>query len=254
MTAMNETFRSGSGRAGRGAGGGFTLFELLIVIGIIIMVAGLALPTMISMLSAGSDAQAYNMLSGQLMVARALAIQHDTYVGVHVQHGQDSATKTDEELSRASFSAIVWIPPGSTDTTFELVEGYTARRIPGTVAFGEVTGDFTSGSSFINLTNAQAMADFTAFTVVFSPQGEFVKKPKDVAVQLATNLAGTDQLWDAAQANGEEAVRVITIFDHGEVAALLNQTAQQTYLKEHAQFLYVNTYTGRLSSRDTRNE
>jgi len=236
---------------------GFTLFELLIVVGIIIMVAGLALPTMISMLTSGSDAQAYNMLSGQLMVARALAIQDETFVGVHVQLGRDSASKTDEELSKACFSAIVWIPPGSPpDTTpFELVEGYSIRRVPGTIAFGEITSDFTSGSNFVNLTNDQALADFTAFTVVFSPQGEFVKKPADKEVQLSSNLAGTgNEWWDSTYANDEEAVRLLTIFDHGELAALATQTARQTYLKEHAQFLYVNTYTGRLSSRDTRNE
>ena len=264
MTAMNDTFRSGGrGEPCRGPRG-FTLFELLIVIGIIIMVAGLALPTMLSLLTSGSGAQAYNMLSGQLMVARAMAIQHGTYVGVHVQTGQSSASQSGEDLSRACYCAIVWIPPGTMGTTFELAQGYIPQRVPGMIAFGEITGDFVSPTSTptFNLGPAAKLEDFTAFTIVFSPEGEVVKKPSQAdaatAIQLKSDLAGAagaaDILWDETYANSEEGVRVITIFDHGEVVALPSLSQQNTYLKEHAQFLYVNTYTGRLSSRDTRNE
>ena len=63
----------------------FTLIELVIVMSIIVLVAGIALPTIGTLLTSGGDAQAYNLLAGQLTIARALAVQKGTYVGVHVQ-------------------------------------------------------------------------------------------------------------------------------------------------------------------------
>lgn len=230
---------------------GFTLFELLIVVGIIIMVLTIALPTIIAMLASGADAQAYNIMSGQLVVARALALENDTYVAVHVQIAQAQGAQSSEDLSRTCYSAITWLGPGG-GTTFELVKGYTPNRMPGTLAFGEISATFVNPQSkFVLGSGPTGLADFTAFSIIFSPGGEVVKLVNGNFIQFATALAGPISLWDPTYANGEEGATDITLFDYGELI-VLNTPLQEQYLDENAQFLPVNTYTGRLFSRDTR--
>lgn len=228
----------------------FTLFELLIVVGIIIMVLSVALPTIVAMLTSGADAQAYNVLSGQLVVARALASESDTYVAVHVQIAQAAAAKSSEDLSNACYSAITWQNP-SGGANFELITGYAPNRMPGTLAFGEISDAFVTAQSEFSIGSSAVLADFTAFSIVFSPRGEVVKRVNGNTLQFATALAGAGQLWNTTYANGEEGATAITLFDYGELVAL-ETSLQEKYLNENAQFLPVNTYTGRLFSRDVR--
>lgn len=247
---MNETTRPG--RHGKGAGydGGFTLFELLIVIGIIVMVAGMATPSIISLLTSGGEAQAYNMLSGQLTVARALAIENQTYIAVHSQLGQKGASDTDEDLTSACFIAITKLKPDSSPPEFELMEGFSVTRVPGSIVFGEISDNSVVGESFDLKTGLEG---FTSFSVIFSPQGEVVQTIDGETIRFSTKLAGGGKLWDAALANNEEGVTAITLFDYSELTAL-PKDKQTEYLDATGQFLPINTYTGRLFSRDNRRE
>lgn len=253
MTATGKTTRPSLTRRHAGTSAqGFTLFEMLIVVGIIIMVLSVALPSINSMLASSADSQAYNMLSGQLTVARAEAITYDTPVAVHVQIGQESASLSGEDLSKACFSAITWIPPDSNNPTFSLMPGYSVNRMPESLAFGEISDDFIDGANF---TLGLGLEDFTSFSILFDPQGEVVKRVKWVnglvAPAFHSDLAGPNSLWDATYANGEDGVQWVTLFEYTKLLAL-NRVQQQIYLDENAQFLPVNTYTGRLFPRDVR--
>lgn len=245
---------------------GFTLFELLIVVGIIIMVLSITLPSIIGMLVTGADTQAYNMLAGQLMAARAVSIESETHVAVHSQTVHQLAIAEDKDMETACFSAVTWIDPeDSGATVFTLADGYGSVRMPGTTAFGEISSTFVNGSNFQLNANADAeglplgtggLADFTAFSILFNPRGEVVKRFNGGTIQFHANLAGSaaTDLWLDTHANGEEGVSTVTLFDYGEAVALDTSAAQQTYLDDNSYFLFVSTYTGRLSSRDTRGE
>lgn len=89
---------------------GFTLIEMTISIAVIVMVASLALPSIISIFGAGSESQAYNLLSAQLTAARALAIQNANYAGVHVQLAADDSG----EEGRCFVAIMVYDPVSRT--------------------------------------------------------------------------------------------------------------------------------------------
>ena len=246
MTATRRTIRRGSGNGQAcAAARGFTLFELLIVVGIIILVLTITLPPMMSMLTSGADAQAYNLLSGQLMVARSVAMENGTHVAVHVQMGQAA------DVSDGCFSAVTWIAPGTTNTTFSLASGYSSNRMPGTLAFGEISADFVNGSDF-DLT--PGLGDFTAFSILFNARGEVVKKVDGGGTivfddDALTGLVGDGKLWSSALANGEDGIWAVTLFDYSKLVSLTVTADREAYLGNNAQLLPVNTYTGRLFSR-----
>jgi len=263
VSATRHTTRPDPHGRGGASAGGFTLFELLIVVGIIILVLTITLPTIISMLSSGADAQAYNLLAGQLMASGALALENDAYVALHVQTVQQSAVNANEDLRAACFSAVTWIDPNvSNATTFTLAEGYTANRTPGTLGFGEISPTFVNGSNFQLNANASAegtamgtggLADFTAFSIVFNPRGEVVTQFNGGSIQFAPALAqdnAADRFWSHTHANNEQGIRAVTLFDYGETVALADAAIQAAYLDSTAQFLPVNTYTGRVFPRE----
>ena len=267
MIATRKTTRPDLARGHVAASpGGFTLFELLIVVGIIIMVLSVTLPSIISMLSSGSDAQAYNLLSGQLMAARAEAIESETHVAVHLQTSHQLAINADDDLATACFSAVTWIDPKNPGASlFTLADGYGSIRMPGTMAFGEISATFVSGSTFqLNATGTAegltlgqgGLSDFTALSVVFNPRGEVVRRFNNDVINFHTDIAGSgvNDLWLNTNANGEEGVSSVVLFDYGEVVALTDAASQMTYLNKSNDFLFVYTYTGRLSSRDLRGE
>jgi len=250
---MNENTQTRPGSKGAGSDGGFTLFELLIVIGIIVMIAGMAMPSILSLLTSGSDAQAYNAFSGQLTVARALAVENQTYVAIHCQLAQENAkVGTDEISDDAIYVAITRLRVGSTDAEFELMPGFVPTRVPGSIGFGEVS------RRSINTASKFALQDdvegFMSFSVIFSPQGEVVKMVNGKTIWFSTSLAGgSTTLWDSKYANGEEGISAIAMFDYGELMAM-PESEQEEYLTDACQFLPINTYTGRLFSRDSRGQ
>lgn len=156
---MSPTCREISSAPGGGCGRfAFTLVELMIVITIIILVITAATPSIMRIFTAGSDAQAYNVLVAQLTAARALAIRKATHAGVHVQIADNP------RLSGKCFSAVVWDDPTTDAHLFSIPSDYFPRRIPGGMAFSQIPRD-----------SSDPPEDYTNFTIVFSPTGAAVK-------------------------------------------------------------------------------
>ncbi|MFW6146749.1 MAG: type II secretion system protein [Planctomycetota bacterium] len=228
----------------------FTLIELLMVIGIIILVAGIALPSVGNILALGSDAQAYNLLAGQIAAARALAIRRATYAGVHVQLVDETAKP---DLSDVCYVAVMIAErdPNSGSFVFggAVEAGYEAERVPGSFWFGQLTGS----TNFVNNTgqfrNLGDLDDFTTFTVVFSPSGSVVTQVEGDNIQFDPTdslFSGSESLWDHGEADDESGTTAVTMFNSADFRMAGDRA---NYLNTHGQLIPVNVHTGELFER-----
>lgn len=243
----------------------------MVVIAIIILVAGTALPTLTSFFTAGADQQAFNVLSAQLAAARALAITRGTYAGVHVQMADNP------EYAGKCYSAVVWDDPATpADYTFDLAPGYQPQPLPGTMAFGQISDTYVNEGNYDgnNLRDPSDETDantwpgtfygFTTFTILFNPAGEVVTNgPGGGSINFriaadslfaAMNADADDftgaQLWRSP--GSHSGTLAVTLFDSKVVSALKDSdgTKRADYLNESGQFLALNLYTGQFFHRE----
>ena len=266
---MFETFgKTDRGRAprrrrGRGA---FTLVELLVVLSMIVLIAATVIPSVLKVFAAGTDAQAYNVLTAQLAAARALAITSGTYAGVHLQHADPDATA----LTDVWFAAVVSyedVNPDENilDMKFTLADGYTPRRLPGSMVFGEIRGTFMNGSDYQGVGSDGGVEDFTTFTVVFAPSGAIVRQVQMRNITFDGGAAIFDDaddpgcLWDPDVANddhdggddGESGAIAVVLFDYSAFRELA-AAQRDEYLKGSGQLIPLNVYTGQPFPREQR--
>jgi len=220
----------------------FTLVEVLIVITVIAMVAAIALPSIVALFGSGAQEQAYNHLAALLTASRAVAIRNATYAGVHVQMSKVDGMKD------FCYAAVVWDDPGTEDHRLSLMKGYEPRKIPGRIAFGEISTDFVSGSEYKRITDIE---DFTTFSIVFSPSGAVVQQIDGEKLQYKSDdeaFGGTTKLWDRPEE--EDGVMAVVLFDYVELDVRKNNASRvKDYLDESGQYLSVNIYTGQLFKR-----
>ena len=109
----------------------FTLIELLLVIGIMILIMGLTVPSFRRMASGNAVNASARMLAGQLNLARAAAIAEQRYIAIIMPGcdfkkptpaGEASGNSSDEYHFRSFRVGIV--EPTSTANQFQLVEWY----------------------------------------------------------------------------------------------------------------------------------
>ena len=92
MIMMTLTARKHVAAARPSGAGGFTLLEMMVVIGLVSMMVAMSLPSVVALFDAGADAQAYNLITAQLTAARAQAVVGNTYSGIHIQLADALAT------------------------------------------------------------------------------------------------------------------------------------------------------------------
>ncbi|HDZ21291.1 hypothetical protein LCGC14_0181500 [marine sediment metagenome] len=154
---------------------------------------------------------------------------------------------------------------------FAMATGQSLKRIPGSMAFGElVTSGFggTAGT-FNGTTNSfssgvfdggaydpvnEQSNDFTSFSVVFSPHGMLTSLPNGQKVLLSNTLvAGSKRLWNKAVANkmdaqgvtwGEPGVSVITMFNYAKFRSARDDGI--SFLNKTARLISVNVHMGEL--------
>ncbi len=109
----------------------FTLIELLLVIGIMILIMGLTVPSFRKMASGNAVNASARMLTGQLNLARAAAIAEQRYIAI-IMPGCDfkkpnptgeSSGNSEDEYHFRSFRVGV-VKPTDNANEFELVEWY----------------------------------------------------------------------------------------------------------------------------------
>ncbi len=240
----------------------------MVVLAIIGLIMLAVIPSINQLFSAGADAQAFNMLTAQLTAARARAIKSGNYTAVHVQLADNTAPNFAKLDGKCFLAIMEWNPNLPTGAAFVLADGFTPRAVPGGFAFGEIRDTFVDSGGFKNLpaldwSDAATVKNFTTFTVVFSPSGAAVQNiGADKAVFDDTHAlfsspplpAPQTHMWDVDHANdnhsgaynGEAAATAVTMFNHGDFTDAADRAV---YLKDNAQFIPINVYTGQLFAR-----
>jgi len=274
QSKRNRTPRDRSRRLVCPARRGFTLMEMMVVIGLVALMATMALPSIMALFNAGADAQAYNLISAQLTAARALAIEKSIYAGVHVQLAARELTDRDDAdegprlRTEACYSGIILYRPSKEKFWLH----GEPRRTPGSIAYGKVAVS-GSGSTVNNAGrytgDASDLRKFTTFTVVFSPQGSAIRRlpgksggllvefdeddPAFKTKQIldTRDIAGSRQIWDFRDVTGgEEAVTALCVFDMGEYMVADQVGSATKYLDESASVIPLNIHTGQLYPRE----
>jgi prepilin-type N-terminal cleavage/methylation domain-containing protein len=238
ITSKSTTRRDG--RTQRQAG--FTLMELILVIGMMVVLAGIALPGIAQLFTGGAFARARNTLTTQLAMARAIAVRQNTYAGVHVQPADGT---TDRDLRDTVWSGIVIYD--AAQGWFTQRDDDQAQRLPGHVGFGELHGRFLDGDSYDGVAlNAAGFQDFTRFTIVFSPTGRLVTEVEGDDVKFnpaAPAFAGGTKIWNMPAE--EPAAEAVTVFDYAELKAL-SAANRAKVLNAGGVFIGLNPYNGQL--------
>jgi prepilin-type N-terminal cleavage/methylation domain-containing protein len=169
----------------RTKGAAFTMVELMVVIAIIALLATIAFPTFAKILSAGAEAQAYNLMASQIMSARALAISNGDYAALYCGLADPYSN---QGLNRGAFYTQVMdyrlMRYNQPARAFWTATGYQPQRMPARIAFGRMDQGFVDAAT--GSFNGSALAPaapgelklwtdptymFTQFGVIFSANG-----------------------------------------------------------------------------------
>jgi type II secretory pathway pseudopilin PulG len=226
------------------------MVEVLVVVSIVVLMMAVAIPSINQLFTSGADAQAYNVIAAQLAAARALAIQKQTYAGVHVQRAAPTLTK----LSRACFSAVVWDNPAPAtppDPNFTLAPGFFPKRLPGGMVMGQISNTYydTTNNTYLPTVSSE---DFCNFTIVFTPTGQLAKNYNVTFDSFDSNdpifdpNSGKEYLWYPPPSS--PSINGMVLFD-GDKFFPLPAASKQQYLAMNGQVIGVNWYTGAVLGR-----
>lgn len=223
------------------------MVEILVVVSIVVLMMAVAIPSINQLFTSGADAQAYNVIAAQLAAARALAIQKQTYAGVHVQLAAPTLTK----LSRACFSAVVWDNPAPAtppDPNFTLAPGFFPKRLPGGMVMGQISNTYydTANNTYLPAVSSEG---FCNFTIVFAPTGQLAKNYNVTFDSNNPIFDPNSGIWYPSPSL--QSINGMVLFDGDKFFALpVNPvTTREQYLAMNGQVIGVNWYTGAVLGR-----
>ncbi|MFP4052371.1 MAG: Tfp pilus assembly protein FimT/FimU [Phycisphaerae bacterium] len=232
---------------------GFTMVEMMVVLGVIILAAGIALPSITTLMQSGADKQAYNLVAAQIRAARALAIEEGTYAGVHIQLADD---RKNPDMEGTCYAGVVIFQQMDSETNptmayFDVAGGYDVHPIPGNMAFGDLSnekgtigggGDFSYGNP----------KSFTTMTLIFAPSGRLIYSVQGKPVRLSPTspfVSGSNALWDDDRGSGQReefGTSAICMFNYREFSLAGSSSNKSDYMNKNAILLPVNVHTGQL--------
>jgi type II secretory pathway pseudopilin PulG len=206
---------------------------MLVVIALILLVAGMAMPSIAQLFRSGADAQAYNLVSAQINAARTCAMQNNCFTCLHLQVATGSASPDPQTTVGIIF---IWNPTtakfGLKNPTTNLPTGFDPQSYPGNYAFGQAS------TAFINVNNATANAYlsqvanvgggcdfnpgalstaadrrtlniaapwFTSVSIIFTPLGDItttINGKTTFVFDTSASAFTSTPIWDAVTANG----------------------------------------------------
>ncbi len=248
MTSLKTT------RMHRKSNLGFTLIEILVVLGVIAILVGITLPGIIDIFSSGSEGQAYSVTNSLLRTARAYAIENSVYTAVHFQPADRDLEEFSDRWSTFA-SIMAW---NEEDGYFQMPAGFEPVAIPGGMAVGAVDDRFfNSDGSIKNITQPEKLV--TA-TVIFSPEGKVVRWAPtsnghakfDLADGALFDKDDDLRIWDNDNSTWNMhtlGVTAVTFFPLQEYMSLTNTSSRTYFLQDKAAFTGINLYTGQLFPR-----
>lgn len=266
----------------------FTLIELLTVMGLVVLILLIVVPSAATMIRDSGESQSVNILSSNIALARTEALSRSEYVGIHV--GLDDRMKDSELVSDRCYAAFVSGDFIDEDTIQleTLNDGddqavYAPTAFPEPFAFGELSNKFLNNSAtapFVfnagdytdsendyesysaKLKRPDILEDFTTFTILFSPQGNIMTEAANITYQSGGDgmLFGNSPtatgrlLWKPPVSDPAAALEDGDLHPVLGVAPFNYKTFRYSpswkdYLDNNAEFITFNSYTGHSFTR-----
>jgi len=169
---------------------GFTLTEMLVVIGIVVLLATLVMPAFTEMLKSNRVSTAKFMVRTMLARAQAQAISNQKYAGIRFQFDRDGW-----ELGRQYMVLI----QNDTGTTYRAVPDEKAIPLPegvGLIGNNVFDGDLDDDDNSLAFTSGNgSMNDSATFSIIFSPTGQLVIKDARVRPRPPFEEISGSNIW-----------------------------------------------------------
>jgi prepilin-type N-terminal cleavage/methylation domain-containing protein len=258
----------------------FTLIELMVVVGIILILVAIAVPAVRALTKSNSQKQAVNLLTSMVARARALAIQSHEMAGVYIFESDSSTTANGVIASKSGGQSYAQIVVGAQDTGIASGQSFLQGAVslvtdvggdvngvpvpPGTTGNAQplpkdviVAALDDDPNSLVRMSTETVAGNERLRLIVFDENGQLVLR-RNMQVFVSGTTAPS-----AVYNNSSPGFLVFSLadlqaaIDAGAIPALpagvWNQTqAQQTardkalgnWIEQNADVLIFNTYTG----------
>ena len=253
---------------------GFTLVELLVAIGIVLIMAGVSLPLINSMRKTYNTTEnAETMIAAALRNARAIAMRERKYAGVRFQKAWDN----NNDPSTMSQYMIFIVKEGRINYEFHAVKGRAPIKLPDSITLtdmrlGSTSTDDDPLRTDIDIKFPEQLRDITTFSVVYSPSGQLSVIPvhtrnKDGESENQANAGNTfDRIFSGSQRviagdamfpqdeniglgiDQEDSRLMFYIYDRNLFKTINTESRWTDFFQntENTTQLYINEYTGEL--------
>ncbi len=238
----------------------FTMIEMIVVVGLILLLSAVAVPSFVQLFSSGASAQAYNMVSAQLMAARNVAIDRGQYAGLHFQR-PDASTGSFRmirgDYSYFSYCGVVigTYNVAAKSITLDMASGYDPKPMPGHMSLA----DLDQSTKTLATNNATDASSFTSGTILFNPSGSLVTR-NTITTSLSTTSAFVAPQTTAIWTNLASASRVfnpcinpvlLSLDEYLLVYSSMSPGSQALtdFLNGHTENVMLNYNTGLLMQR-----
>jgi prepilin-type N-terminal cleavage/methylation domain-containing protein len=266
---------------------GFTLIEMVVVIAMILLIAGAALPSVLTLFSAGADKQTVNLLAAQLAECRSMALTRGTHTALHIQPADATVARKNANQCYVTFFYLdpngVFVPEPS----------YNPKTLPGSIAIGDIDGPTLQADGSYDMTGPKRLAEFQTVTLVFSPNGQLVthvrgESPRfsmgdsdapagspyrsahllwrtdsdpladpggnSRALWLTRDDDGDDKITESVADGASTAVVIYNLADINALAASGDWQGIEDILNESGLYVAINRYTGEMYPRERKPE
>lgn len=231
----------------------FSLIELLVALGIIAALVGLAIPAITAMQKSYDSTGAESMINAALATARTLAMTNGKYAGVRFQ----KAWKTGDDAAKVSqyMIFIAYEEPknmGGVTDAFRAIEGYKPIKLPDNMGVMDME-DISNNS---DISNDSQLLDATRFSIIFSPSGKLVihmVQTRYPAYNEDDDVINTQDVVDAGNAmfvndntgENEQSRNKFIIYDCDRFGKINKNERYSSYL-HNLKFVFINPYTGEI--------